>query len=101
MKDVRGLDITMHNPGLMRRIQAARDLHGPLWQLTCLQWLGPDAVLQRLPLRELHADGGLAFLLADFVYHANVRMTEGGGARFPIRNARYDPNHPPGQPPTP
>jgi hypothetical protein len=38
--------------------------------------LTADAMLQRLALKKLHDDKGLAFMLADFMSRADVRMVQ-------------------------
>jgi hypothetical protein len=75
-KDVRRLDVAMHNPAGVSRIERIRDLNSQLKQLRNLQRTPLDHMLEGAPLQILHGDKSLPVLLPDVVDGADVRMVE-------------------------
>src|SRR5436309_470839 len=59
------LDVAMHDPSGMRRLQCIGDLQSPIQQHS--QWNGPlaNAFAQRLALKELHGNEGSSLVLVD------------------------------------
>ena len=71
----------------MRGIKCVSDLDGEIRQEVGLERLALDQVLERLSFQQLHGDKGMAFVLVDVVYHADVRVIEGGsGARLALES---------------
>src|SRR5208282_2736107 len=82
-KDVRGLDVAVHNSLRMRRIEPVGNLNADLQELRQFDGLTVNAVLQGLALQQLHGDKRPALEFSNVVYRANVRVIERrGGARF-------------------
>jgi hypothetical protein len=59
--------------------QRIDDLNSPLQYLIRLERLVGEAIAERLSLQQLHDDVWAAFVLADIMDGANVRMIQGGG----------------------
>ena len=73
----------MHDALGMRGIEAIGDLNADLQQLGDFDGPPGDAMLQRLPLEQLHGDERAAFEFADIINRANIRMIQRrGGARL-------------------
>ena len=82
-KNIRGLDVAMHDSLRVRRVEAVGDLNADLQELRNFDGLSVDAVFERLALEQLHGDERTAFEFADIVNGADVGMIERGrGARF-------------------
>jgi hypothetical protein len=78
--DVRGLQIAMHDPFAMRRIQRARDLNGQRQcLLPCQGGLG-ESLRQCFALSQFHHDRRLAGKFLDSVNGADIGMIQGGGS---------------------
>ena len=73
-KNVRRLDVAMHDPPGMRRVQRIGNLDGQRQQAIHSERTAPDTVLQRHALKEFHGDESLSTLLADVVNRANIGM---------------------------
>jgi len=77
----------MNNTLRVGGIQRIGNLYPQLEELTCLQRLRGDVVLERLPFEQLHDNKELPAVLdglVDTVNRADVRVIQcGGGARFP------------------
>jgi hypothetical protein len=63
----------------VRGVQSVGDLNSNLKRVFKQQRLSGDAMLQRLPIEELHGDVGLSFMLSDFVNRADIGMVKSGG----------------------
>jgi hypothetical protein len=82
---IRRLDVAMDDALRVRRIQGIRNLSRQVQQgrFANRPYLNP--LLERLPLQQLHGDEGLAFVLIDVVYGADVGVIEcRRGAGFPL-----------------
>ena len=75
-EDVRGLDVPVNDPFDVRSIQAICNLDRQIQDLVRVQRLAQDALLQRLPLQQLHRDEVLAFVLVDVIDRADVGVIE-------------------------
>jgi hypothetical protein len=83
--DVAGLEIPVHDAGLVRGGEGIRDLNRNLKRL--VEWQGAlhQAVRQRLALQVLHDEVRRAVLLAHVIERANVRVIElGNRAGFAV-----------------
>src|SRR5215472_7114439 len=79
------LDIPVHDPLRMRRVQRIRDFNAPLHQLVQRHRPLRDALPQRLPFQAFHRDERASALLANVVDRANVRMIQPRRRlRFPL-----------------
>ena len=78
-EDIRGLDVPVDDASRVRGVERVGDLDGQFEQQPRLERFARNAVPERLPLQELHGDERLAFVFADFVDRANVRMVERRG----------------------
>ena len=76
-EDIRGLDVSVNDALLVRRIQRVGDLDRQVEQRLNLERLAFDQVPEGLPFQQLHGNEWLAFVLADFVDGADVGMVEG------------------------
>src|SRR6266498_2353355 len=86
-KDVGRLDVTVNDPLRVRGIQRISDLDGKVEQHLCSYWLAFDQMLERLALQQLHRDEGMALMLVNVVYRADVRMIERRGClRFTLES---------------
>ena len=85
-EDVGRLDVPVHNPGGVGRVQPVRDLNTQIEDFLDLQAAVLDVVLQGLPREQLHGDEMQAGVLADLVDGADVGMIERGGrARLALK----------------
>ena len=85
-EDVRGLDVAVHDPPRVRRLERVGDLRPQVEQRLELERPGPEPVPQRLAVEELHRDEGLALVLVDVVDRADVGVLERRGrARFALQ----------------
>ena len=77
-KDIRRLDVAVHNSAGVSRIESVRNLDSQFEQLRGLERTALDHVLQGRAVQILHGDECLPVLLADVVDGADIRMVEGG-----------------------
>src|SRR5215471_21180614 len=83
-KDIRGLDVAMHDAFAVCRIERVGNLNSERQDVFRLQWTASDAVLQRHAIQELHNHEGTAIFLANVMDGADIRMIERrGGTRLP------------------
>jgi len=75
-KDIRRLDVTMHDAFAMCCLQRVGDLNPERQCVFRLQWPPSDAVLQRHAVEELHRYKRTALKRANFVNRADVGMVE-------------------------
>ena len=75
-EDVRGLDVAVHNPFRVRRLECIGDLTRRVEELAHLEPLPREPVCQRLALEQLHHDKVLAFVLLDRIDGANTRVIQ-------------------------
>ncbi len=66
----------MHDALGVRGIETIRDLNADLEQLGDFDGSPGDAMLQRLPLEQLHGDERPALEFADVINRANIRMIQ-------------------------
>src|SRR5207244_838075 len=78
-EDVGRLDVPMHDPLCMRGVQRVCNLDAPLQEFSGIERAAANPMPERMALQELHHDVRLAFVLANIVNGANVRMIQGGG----------------------
>ncbi len=76
-KDIRRLDIAMHDALGMRRVQGVGDLDAQREDGFQLHRAGGDVMLERRTFQVLHGDESFAVLLANVVDGADVGMIEG------------------------
>ncbi len=82
-KNIRGLDVAMHDPFRVRCVQSVRYFDPDLEQPIHFHRLARDQVLQRRAVEILHHDERMPVLLADLMNRANVRVVQSGsGARL-------------------
>ena len=79
-KDIRGLDVAVHDSLRVRGIETVGDLNANLQQLRYFDGLSFDAMLESFALEQFHGDKGTAFELSDVVDSADVGMIERGGS---------------------
>src|SRR5580692_10571303 len=75
-KNIRRLDVAMHNSAGMSRIESIRNLNPQLEQLRNLQRTPLNHVLQGPAVQILHGNKRFAILLPNVIDGANVRMVE-------------------------
>ena len=75
-KYIRRLDVAMHDPFRVRRIQSVRHFDPDLEQPIHFHRLARDQVLQRRAVEILHHDERMPILLANLMNRANVRMVQ-------------------------
>ncbi len=85
-ENIRRLDVAVDDRFRVRRVKGVRHLEAILRDSLDLQWPPGNAVLERLPLKDLHNNEVLAFVLVHVVNCADVRMIQGaGGPRFALK----------------
>jgi hypothetical protein len=77
-KQVRRLDVAMHNAFGMRRIERVRHFQAQSQHRFQFHRPRPDAMLQRHPVEKLHGDERLAFFLVNLVDGADIGMVQRG-----------------------
>ena len=77
-EDVRGLDVAVDDALRVGSIESVGYLDRERKQRVSFQRAAGDHVLQREAVEKLHGDEALAFVLADFVDGADVRMVQRG-----------------------
>jgi hypothetical protein len=77
-EDVRRLDVAVDDPLGVGGVESVGELDAEIEQRVVLRGSRRDAVPEGLALEPLHADEGLALVLADVVDGADVRVVEGG-----------------------
>ena len=75
-KDVRGLDVAVHDSLRMGRIEAVGDLNADLQELRDFDRFGGDSVLESLALEQFHGDERPTLELSDVVNRADVGIVE-------------------------
>ena len=84
-KQIRRLDVAVHDPLGVRRFEGVGNLNGQRQQLVHFHGLPAHPLRQGLPLEQLHDDEVPAFVLLNRVDGADVGVIEGGsGARFAL-----------------
>jgi hypothetical protein len=80
------LNVSMHNPVLMRVMHGARHLRDQFRRLPDRYRLAPDYFIKLTSLNKLHAEVTGAIALADFIDGNDAWMIEAGGSfRFPAK----------------
>src|SRR5262245_33868748 len=77
-EDVCRFDIAMKNSAAMRRLQRFDAPRRVLRDIRDCDRLTLDELLERFACQQLHRNEGLAFVLAEIVDRANVRMVDRG-----------------------
>jgi hypothetical protein len=72
-------DVAVDDPLGVRCIQPLRDLNGEVQDIGDRQGVRLNALIEGLPLQQLHSDEALAFMLVDLVDRADIGMIERGG----------------------
>ena len=86
-EDIRGLDIAMDDSSGVSGIERVGDFDAQFEQRLELERLATDAVLQSCAIEIFHGDEVAAFVAADFVDRADIRMIQSGGrARFALKS---------------
>ena len=81
------LDVAMHDPLRVGRVQRIGDFRRQLKHLFERQRLSAEQMLQRLSFQQFHGDEVLAVRFVDLVNGADVRVIErGGGKGFPLES---------------
>jgi hypothetical protein len=78
-EDIRRLDVPVHDPLGVGRVQRVGNLDSEREQRIQRQRSLGEDVLQRASLEQLHRDEGTAFILVDVVDRADVRVIQGRG----------------------
>ena len=78
-QEVLGLQVTMHDPLLVRGGESVRDLERVLDRLPRRDRSAGEPLAQRLALEQLLNDEGDPVVLADVVQRDDVGMIQGGG----------------------
>ena len=79
-KNVRGLDVPVNDSLRVCRIESVGDLNRNFQHFRHREWLSQDAMLEGHALHQLHGEEGVAIVLADFVYRADVGMIQSRGS---------------------
>src|SRR5271169_2105956 len=88
-KDIRRLNVTVHNSARVRRIESIRDLNPEFEQLCRLERTPVNRVFQGRAVQILHGNESLPIFLADVIDRADVRMVQGGSSlRFTLEAAK-------------
>jgi hypothetical protein len=77
-ENIRGLDVPVHDPFRVRRVQRVRNLDSQLQQRFHFQRTPGDPVLQRHPFQKFHRNERMPVVLADFVDCANIGVIQRG-----------------------
>ncbi len=84
-KDVRGLDVPMHDSLGVGGIESIGDLDGEREKTICVDGLAANVALQSHAIQEFHGDERLPVLLSDVVNGADVRVVQcGSGLRLSL-----------------
>jgi hypothetical protein len=83
-EDVGWLDVAVDDAFSVSRIKSFRNLNSEFQQFVNRHGLASDAVLQGLTIQKLHDDEWLAFVFANLVNGADIRMVK-CGSRFCLR----------------
>jgi hypothetical protein len=75
-EDVGGLEVAVHDPLRVRRLEGVRDLDPDVEERPDLERPLPDPLGERLPLEELHRDEVLPLVLLDRVDRADAGVVE-------------------------
>ena len=78
-ENIRWLDVAMDDAFRMGRVERVGNLRGQVQQHMERHRPTADPLLQRLPLQQFHGDEAMAFVFADFVDRADVRMVQRRG----------------------
>ena len=85
-KNIRGLDVAVHDALAVRSLQAIGNLDRQLQQLRGAHRLSVNAVAQRLPFENFHHQKRLAFVIVDVVKRADARVIQrGSSTRFALK----------------
>src|SRR5208337_2834050 len=88
-EDIRWLDVAVDNALGVGGIERVGDFNRQIHQRVVVHRAGTDGVLEGEALEELHGDEGLAFVLADLVDGADIRMVQGrGGLRLALETGQ-------------
>ena len=79
-EDVGRLQVAVHDPLRVRRLQRVRDLDPEVQQRPEVERPPPDPVREGFPLEQLHGDEVLPLVVVDLVDRADSRVIEGGGS---------------------
>ncbi len=79
-KNIRRLNVSMHNPFGVRCIKGLRNLHGERQDQLSVHRPVRNTVLQRDAVQKFHGDEYIAMLIVNFVDGTNVRMIERRGS---------------------
>jgi hypothetical protein len=77
-ENVRGLEVAVHDPARVQRLQGREDAEADGQGLGDAQRPALEALGERLPLQQLHGDEHLPAVLADLVDLADVRVVDRG-----------------------
>src|SRR5581483_3519499 len=75
-KQVCRLNVPMNDTLGVSRFERVRSLNGKIEECADIQWLLLDALLEGCPVKKLHSDEGLAFMLSNFINGANAGMVQ-------------------------
>ncbi len=78
-KNVRGLDVAVHDPFRVRGIERIRNFNRECDQRFIVQRTSHDHVLERHAIQKFHGNEAQALVLANFVNGADIGMVQGGG----------------------